>query len=314
MESFDFVFEDTGEPGDINELLNAATQADPTSHTPSLTVKSENLGLDVAEAPDTQPEVPEKGQQSKRSRAKKSPESTTEQENVKIARDIQRVSRKKIYGGYFEVSHERDEAFKLHDFVPHCPTRLILPIPYNVITLGKVPVEGPIDLETLYARCKNAELGSAHPPGLRLTLTEPRGMSAFINQNGTVRLVGANSIHAAKMGMQRVMRIIREIFNMQFTEFPFSCCNILANFDYGCPVKLSEFAREYPNACYYEPLLFCGVVVSFDNGVRALVYVSGKCSMSGAKCNHDLYLAFEALTKKIAPFFRRSTDERENNK
>ncbi|KNH07272.1 TFIID-like protein [Perkinsela sp. CCAP 1560/4] len=305
---FPFFWDENVEQGDINALLDEATRPESApENDASLSVKAESTLADSTESrnPETQPVLEDSpNHRAKRARSGlKETKLSSDEDHIKIARDIQRSQKKPVYGGYFKIE-QLEKSFSIHDYLPNCQVNEIVPLPYNVIAIAKVPIDGPLDLPTLYARCRCVELALTSPPGLRMTITEPRAMTAFINGNKTIRLVGPPSVLAAKLAMQRVMKIIREVFNMRFTDFPFSCCNILANFDYGTPVRISEFAKAYPNACYYEPLLFCGVVVSFDNGVRALVFVSGKCSLSGARSNRDLILAYQTLTRKVAPFFR----------
>ena len=294
---------------DINALLNETIHSGMTGIDESLLpteVSHESMDTASPEADqaDAAPEENAEESVTKRSKRDAAATATQPKDNAKIAKGILRSKKQRYCAGHFKFDEEPPESFSIHDFVPEYPFKELLPVPFNVICLGKVPMEAPLDLKTLYARCKCVEFGVENRPILHMTITEPRAMTAFINLNGTVRLVGATSVLMGKNAMKRVMQVIREVFREKFTEFPFACCNLMANFDYGIPIRIGEFAEKYPNACFYEPLIFAGVTVCFTDNVRALVFVTGKAIVVGARTHHELLLAFQTLTRRIAPFFK----------
>ena len=294
---------------DINALLNETIHSgianidDALLPSDETTQNTEIMSLQTDVIEDTQEEAPSVPN-AKRTKKSAPAMADPEKENTKIAKEIMRGRKGRSPGGYFDFEQTLSKEFSIHEYVPDYPLEELLPVPFNIICLGKVPFEGELDLKTLYARCKCVEFGSENRPVLHMTITEPRAMTAFIYPNGTVRLVGATSIMMGKNAMKRVMQVIREVFKAKFQEFPFACCNLMANFDYGVPIHISELAQKFPNACFYEPLIFAGVTVYFQDNVRALVFVSGKCAIVGARTHNQLLLAFQALTKRIAPYFK----------
>ena len=192
--------------------------------------------------------------------------------------------------------------FHILDYLPQCPNPHATPVIYNSICFARLPCS--IDLKTLCCRCRNVDYNPTVSSTAEMTLSEPRA-SVFCHANGTLRVMGCRTSVAARLAAKRAAKIIREVFQIEFHEFSFSPSNLMAQADIGVPIRLAELAEAHPTACMYEPLIYSGCVMKFENGVRILLYVTGKMVLTGARDMEELRRAFRAFVTYVAPYAKK---------
>ena len=145
-----------------------------------------------------------------------------------------------------------------------------------------------------------------------MRIREPKS-TALIFQTGKVVITGAKSENDARVAARKYARIIQKLgFPAQFADFKIQ--NIVGSCDVGFPLRLEGLAFEYPEKSSYEPELFPGLIFRFKSpNITALVFVSGKIVLTGAKTKEEIDTAFNRTLYPILLSYKKDIGDYEED-
>ena len=159
----------------------------------------------------------------------------------------------------------------------------------------------PLDLKKIALRARNAEYNPKRFSAVIIRIRDPK-TTALIFASGKMVVTGAKSEDASRLASRRFARIIQQLdFPVKFKDFKIQ--NIVASASVNFPIRLETLCLSHANFCSYEPELFPGLIYRMINPrVVALIFVSGKLILTGAKSRQDIYQGFENLFPVLQEF------------
>ncbi|KAK8815360.1 hypothetical protein WA158_003572 [Blastocystis sp. Blastoise] len=155
-----------------------------------------------------------------------------------------------------------------------------------------------INLETIPKKVRNAEYNPKRFGAVIMRIRDPKS-TALIFSSGKVVCAGTKTIDDANKALLKYRKIINKcvkLHNTGNTKINTTIHNIVGVADCRFPIKLEGLSIDNIESCTYEPELFSGLVYRLANPkVVALVFVSGKVVITGAKTTEDLKKAFNSL-------------------
>eukprot|EP00760_Papus_ankaliazontas_P020423 PhM_4_TR18433/c0_g1_i1/m.28883/K03120/TBP, tbp; transcription initiation factor TFIID TATA-box-binding protein len=189
------------------------------------------------------------------------------------------------------------EKFDVSTFFPKVRPD-VAPVLVNSVCM--VNLDHAVDLKNLSLRCRNIEYNPRIRPTATLRMRDPK-CTATVHASGKVSITGLRNALTARIAAKKVSKILRAVCGTSFDHVRFSVRSFISRVDLRTPIRLSDVAEAHPTLCMYEPELFCGLVVRLE-GIRGLVFVTGKIIFTGAREMVVVYRAFQTLVKLLAPF------------
>ncbi|CEM37223.1 unnamed protein product [Vitrella brassicaformis CCMP3155] len=176
--------------------------------------------------------------------------------------------------------------------------------------IASVQLGRELDLKSIALSTRNSEFNPKKINAVVMRIREPR-CTALVFRTGRMMISGSKTEKDAKLGGKRMARIIQKVGFPDVVFANFKVENVIASADVGFPVRLEGLAFDHRERCSYEPELFSGCVFRFRDVLKvkderveggekacsctALVFVSGKVSLSGARSEEELHMAFRHL-------------------
>ena len=128
-----------------------------------------------------------------------------------------------------------------------------------------------------------------------MRIREPKS-TALIFRTGKLICAGARSVSLAQHACHVYTRIIQRVGFPLATCSAFTVINLVATINARFPIRLEGLASEHEESCTYEPELFPGLVYRVEEPrCCVLVFVSGKCVITGAKSMDEVKRAVEFI-------------------
>lgn len=170
----------------------------------------------------------------------------------------------------------------------------------NVVASTKV--NDSLDLLVLASQIPGAEYNKQRFPGVVLRMQNPK-IAALVFGSGKVVLTGAKSIDSLALGLDYLVKLLRDL-KIDIVDNPtYSIQNIVTSADLGSRINLNKIAMSFNlDKIEYEPEQFPGLVYRLDDPkVVVLLFGSGKLIITGGKVPEDAERAvkkiFEDLTE-----------------
>jgi transcription initiation factor TFIID TATA-box-binding protein len=140
-----------------------------------------------------------------------------------------------------------------------------------------------------------------------MRLREPKS-TALVFRTGKLICAGCRSIPAAVQACHLYTRILQRIQYPLASAAQFTVINLVATINLRFPIRLESLAAEHEESCSYEPELFPGLVYRLeDPKCVVLVFVSGKCVVTGAKGMEDVRRAVELIYPLLRLYRKQQT-------
>jgi transcription initiation factor TFIID TATA-box-binding protein len=128
-----------------------------------------------------------------------------------------------------------------------------------------------------------------------MRVREPKS-TALIFRTGKLICAGARSVPLALHACHVYTRIIQRVGFPLATASAFTVINLVATINTRFPIRLEQLAAEHEESCTYEPELFPGLVYRVEEPkCVVLIFVSGKCVVTGAKGMDEVKRAVEFI-------------------
>ena len=162
-----------------------------------------------------------------------------------------------------------------------------------------------LDLDKITQTARNAEYNPKRFQAVIMRIRDPR-TTALIFASGKMIVTGARSEEAASIAAKKYVAIIQKVgFPARFEEFKVQ--NMTASCDAGFPIRLEGLAFAHPAQSTYEPELFPGLVYRLaEPKCVLLIFVSGKCVLTGSKSINALTAAFEKVFPQLLEFRKKN--------
>ena len=158
-----------------------------------------------------------------------------------------------------------------------------------------------LDLKKIALTARNAEYNPKRFSAVIVRIRDPK-TTALIFQSGKMVVTGAKTEHDSKLAAKKYARIVKKIgFGVRFLNFKIQ--NMVSTVDVQFPIRLEGLVCEHAKFCSYEPELFPGLIYRMVSPkIVFLVFVSGKCVLTGAKTRQQLQDAFENMYHVLLRF------------
>ena len=158
-----------------------------------------------------------------------------------------------------------------------------------------------LDLKKIALTARNAEYNPKRFSAVIVRIRDPK-TTALIFQSGKMVVTGAKTEHDSKLAAKKYARIVKKIgFGVRFLNFKIQ--NMVSTVDLQFPIRLEGLVCEHAKFCSYEPELFPGLIYRMVSPkIVFLVFVSGKCVLTGAKTRQQLQDAFENMYHVLLRF------------
>ncbi|HJJ36845.1 MAG TPA: TATA-box-binding protein [Methanocorpusculum sp.] len=169
----------------------------------------------------------------------------------------------------------------------------------NVVASTKL--NDSLDLVKIAEKIPGADYNKKRFPGVVLRMTDPK-IAALVFGSGKVVLTGAKSLDTLAVGVDNLVRIMKDI-GVRINENPgYSVQNIVTSADLGCHINLNKIAMSLSlDKIEYEPEQFPGLVYRLDEPkVVVLLFGSGKLIITGGKVKKDAERAVERIYNDLA--------------
>ena len=162
-----------------------------------------------------------------------------------------------------------------------------------------------VDLDKITQTARNAEYNPKRFQAVIMRIRDPR-TTALIFASGKMIITGARSEEAASIAGKKYVAIVQKVgFAAKFEDFKVQ--NMTATCDAGFPIRLEGFAFAHAAQSTYEPELFPGLVFRLaEPKCVMLIFVSGKCVLTGSKSINALTAAFEKVFPMLLDFRKRN--------
>ena len=162
-----------------------------------------------------------------------------------------------------------------------------------------------MDLDKITSTARNAEYNPKRFQAVIMRIREPR-TTALMFASGKMIVTGAKSVKDSKNAALKYTAIVQKIgFPAQFRDFKVQ--NLTATCDAGFPIRLEGLIFAHQACATYEPELFPGLIYRMPNPkVTLLIFVSGKCVLTGAKTLEHLTEAFENIYPHLLEFRKKN--------
>ncbi len=166
------------------------------------------------------------------------------------------------------------------------------PPPRNVVST--VNLDCRVDLKTIALRARNAEYNPKRFSAVIMRIRDPKA-TALIFATGKMVVTGARSVDNSKLASRKFARILKKLgFHVRFLDFKVQ--NLVCSVDIRFAVNLNDMIISHPHFATFEPELFPGLIYRLITPkVVALVFVTGKIVLTGAKSIQDLFTAFDNI-------------------
>jgi transcription initiation factor TFIID TATA-box-binding protein len=152
-----------------------------------------------------------------------------------------------------------------------------------------------IDLRALAFKVKNAEYNPRKINSCVIRLKSPK-CTVMIYAMGKVLVSGAQTYDIAFLAAKKIAKLITKCGFGEGKVTDIRIENMIATGDVKFPIRLEGIANEHRASSSYEPELFCGLVFRlFQPKVSALLFVTGKYTISGAKSEAEAREAFQLI-------------------
>lgn len=171
----------------------------------------------------------------------------------------------------------------------------------NITSTAKLGVQ--LDLKKIALKCRNTEFNPRRYGAVVMKVREFQA-TAIIFASGKIVITGTKNTDAALGACEKVSHIIKLIGFTPKPNIDFKLENMVGTFDCGFPIKLESLEYAHSTFASYEPELFPGLVFRFVKPARvvALIFVSGKVIIKGAKKFEDLSKALTKLYPILVEF------------
>nr|CAD2195564.1 unnamed protein product [Meloidogyne enterolobii] len=184
----------------------------------------------------------------------------------------------------------------------------------NVVSTSSLTEEKEkLDLNKLAAIIKNSKYRPDRFSALIIKITEPIRATALLFSNGRIVCVGTKAVKDSKFAMQIFVDIISAATTKRITIKGFNIQNIVSSFAFPGHINLPalyDFLRIYPPVWLrrhisYNPEFFPGMCLRInDSRTIALVFTTGKCIITGAKSEDEIYLTQNLIYNSILTFLK----------
>lgn len=151
-----------------------------------------------------------------------------------------------------------------------------------------------VDLQRVALKLRNAEFNPRRFSAVIIRIQHPKA-TALLFKSGKFTVTGVKSETDAKKAARKFQRIVSRVgFNGSLHDFKVQ--NISGTCDCKFPIRLESFALKNSLFASYEPELFPGVIYRLMNPkIVAMIFVSGKVVITGAKYRNHIDTALEKL-------------------
>ncbi|PIN23720.1 TATA-box binding protein (TBP), component of TFIID and TFIIIB [Handroanthus impetiginosus] len=172
------------------------------------------------------------------------------------------------------------------------PQSIPCPTIQNIVSV--VNLDCKLDLITITQKARNAEYNPKRFSAVIMRLKEPK-TTALIFSSGKLVCTGAKSEDESRLAARKFARIVQKIgFPARFKDFKIQ--NIVSSCDVKFPIRLEVLQCCHRAFAQYEPELFPGLIYRMKKpNIVALIFVSGKIVITGAKAREKIYEAFENI-------------------
>ncbi|CAK5046228.1 unnamed protein product [Meloidogyne enterolobii] len=195
----------------------------------------------------------------------------------------------------------------------------------NVVSTSSLTEEKEkLDLNKLAATIKNSKYRPNRFSALIIKIREPIRATALLFSNGRIVCVGTKSVKDSKLAMQRFVDIISATTTIRINIKGFNIQNIVSSFAFPGHLNLPgntlhkiflflalyDSLRIYPPVWLarhisYNPEFFPGMCLRInDSRTIALVFTTGKCIITGAKSEDEIYLTQNLIYNSILTFLK----------
>lgn len=189
------------------------------------------------------------------------------------------------------------------ELFPNAPSNLF-PVVVGCVAQAQIGVG--VDLRKLSCGARNVEFVPSKTSTATMRLREPSCV-CLVRNSGSISVIGAVSVSAAKQAVELCVRIIRRVLSdPRIDSFRFRVRSVLTRFSVGHPIRLNNLQEEFSKVCAYEPESFCACIVKL-NGTNAFpwsvtcnVFASGKVTMVGARSDREVAAAFYTILPMLS--------------
>ena len=160
----------------------------------------------------------------------------------------------------------------------------------------------PLNLLDIATQTRNSEYNPSRFSAVVLRIRQPKA-TALIFHSGKIVVTGTKSIPDSKYAARKFGSIIRKVGSRAAKTAEVKVQNIVCSCDCRFAIRLEALALAHGKFSSFEPELFPGLIYRMVNPkVVLLIFVSGKCVITGARDQKHAYEAFGKIYPVLLEF------------
>ncbi len=172
----------------------------------------------------------------------------------------------------------------------------------NIVNVvGTSTVSTRLDLSQISNRLTATEYRPKRFTALVWRSKKPRG-TVLLYPTGSMVTLGCKSSHECETVSKKLARKIKKLgYCCKFGNFRTVLC--VGSFAMGHGLDLEKLQRANKKNCSYEPELFTGLYYRLETpSLTCVCFSTGKCYLTGAKCEEQLLLGYSLMHPILAEF------------
>lgn len=168
-----------------------------------------------------------------------------------------------------------------------------------------------LDLKQIAMKARNAEYNPKRFAAATLRLRDPKS-TGLVFRTGKLICAGAKSESDARLACRKYTRLIQKIGFPSAECASFTMINLVATLNVRFPIRIESLAAEYSDECTYEPEIFPACVYRLTQPkCVVLMFVSGKCVITGAKSEAHVHQAIDHVWPMIQLFKKQPVQQQQ---
>lgn len=168
--------------------------------------------------------------------------------------------------------------------------------------VATVNLKAKLNLKDIALRVRNAEYNPQRFAAVIMRVREPKA-TALVFASGKMVVTGVKSEFDSKTAARKFAKTIFKLGNPLVKTHEYKVQNIVGTLDCGFAIRLESLAYAHGKFASYEPELFPGLIFRMIKPkVVVLIFVSGKCVITGGKYEQDIYEAFDKIYAVLLEF------------
>lgn len=156
-----------------------------------------------------------------------------------------------------------------------------------------------LDLKRIALRAKNTEYNPKRFHALIMRSRIPK-TTALVFKSGKMVCTGAKNEIESRSGVEKFIKIIRQIGFYEAKMKDYNIRNIVATVNFKMPIRLDTILYAFRVNCMYEPEIFPGLIYRpNDSRVVVIFFMTGKVVITGSKSTEELNHAYNSVLKII---------------